>query len=446
MYRLLFLQMIRSRLVLGSLLLVGLLGALGILIGHQYLKNKKEAIQQVHAYQQEHMERHVALHQDDLGLLLYYLQFAYVKPHKPLAGFSIGQSDIHPNVQRITIKTLEGQRYDTDLVNPVSLQSGNLDLAFVLLYVFPLLIIVLSFNILSEEMERGTWTLVAVQARSKWAYLRTKFAVRAFLVFALWCLLLLVAISVLEVPWNLDLAVVAILSLAYLGFWFLLCYLVIGLKGATGYNAMALLAIWLFLLVLCPAALSAYLSKAYPVPEALTTMIKQRDGYHTKWDTDKMETLEAFYGHYPQFKSYGYPTEGFTWLWYYAMQQLGDDDAAQDTKALLKKMRAREKASAQLSSLLPNVHLQLSFNQLAGTSLREHLHFLEGTAHYHEHLRLFFYPKIFSNAGVDTVPWSGFVPENHENEETLVPMSAFFPMAMALLLTAFCCWFVYRRF
>ena len=37
------------------------------------------------------------------------------------------------------------------------------------------------------------------------------------------------------------------------------------------------------------------------LPEAMRTAIAQRDGYHVKWDTDKKETIEKFYKHYPQF-------------------------------------------------------------------------------------------------------------------------------------------------
>ena len=38
-------------------------------------------------------------------------------------------------------------------------------------------------------------------------------------------------------------------------------------------------------------------------------------------------TIEKFYKHYPQFSSFGYPKESFNWLWYYAMQQMGDDES-----------------------------------------------------------------------------------------------------------------------
>ena len=126
---------------------------------------------------------------------------------------------------------------------------------------------------------------------------------------------------------------------------------------------------WLVLIILIPAGINAYITSRYPVPEALSTAIAQRDGYHVKWDTDKRATIEKFYQHYPQFKKYGFPTGGFNWLWYYAMQQMGDDDSKDERNALTKKIKLREKTSSVVASVLPNMHMQLVFNQLAGTSM-----------------------------------------------------------------------------
>ncbi|MGB5821081.1 MAG: DUF3526 domain-containing protein [Saonia sp.] len=410
MYRLLFLQFLRSRAVLASLVLILVLGAISIGIGNQFLSQKKAAIDQVESYQKRHIERNVALHKDDLGLLMYYVKFAFVNSPTHLAGLSIGQSDVNPNIQRITIKNLEGQRYDTDLVNPMNLQSGNLDLSFVLIYLFPLLIIVFTFNLLSEETETGTWRLVSVQTPSKLKYLLTKLSVRVILIYAVLGILLTIAKIVLSIPLGANFMMVVLLSVCYVAFWFALCFFIINFKKSSGFNALLLLSIWLVLLILLPAGINAYLTNKYPVPEALSTMISQRDGYHTKWDTDKRETLRKFYDHYPQFQEFGYPTEGFNWTWYYAMQQMGDDDSAKDTRALLQKMGEREKASKQLSTFLPNMHLQLAFNELAGTSLDQHLNFLDVTSDFHEELRLFFYPKIFKELSGDDVDWTKFTP------------------------------------
>jgi ABC-2 type transport system permease protein len=139
--------------------------------------------------------------------------------------------------------------------------------------------------------------------------------------------------------------------------------------------------------------------------------VKQRDGYHEKWDMDKNVTVNRFYEHYPQFRRYGIPDEDDRWLWYYAMQQMGDDESAQLSAAMRAKILQREKASQSIAQLVPTMHTQLFFNELAHTSLGDHIRFLDSTAVFHERLRLYFYPKIFDNEDVNRVEWSAFKPE-----------------------------------
>ena len=435
-YRLFLYQCIRSKEVLVSLVLIALLGLVGILIGNRHLIRQQEAIAEVKAYQEQHFERHVTLHNDDLGLLLYYVKFAFINSSNPLAGLSIGQADMNPVVKRITIKTFEAQKYDTDLVNPMNLQSGNLDLSFVLIYLLPLLVIVFTFNAISEETETGTWRLVAIQAQSKLRFVLAKLFIRLLLLFGVLVLLFLIAKVVLDVPFNTHFLLMFILALLYVTFWFALSFFVISFKKSSGFNALLLLSIWLVMLILLPAGINAYVSSKYPVPEALSAAIAQRDGYHTKWDTDKLLTIQKFYAHYPQFEEYGYPTDGFNWLWYYAMQQMGDDDSKNERENLVDKIKLREQASREMASMVPNMHLQLAFNRLAGTSLGQHMDFLNATEAFHEKLRLFFYPKIFEQHKAESIDWKQFTPTYYQTNTDAKPLWTILPLLLATALMA----------
>jgi len=431
LFKLFLQQCIRSKETWISLLLITLLGIVAIIIGSKHLDRGKEAINEVKVYQEEHFDRHVSLHNEDLGLLLYYAKFAYINTLNPLAGISIGQSDINPTVKRITIKTFEAQKFDTDLVNPMNLQSGNLDLSFVIIYLFPLLVIVLTFNVLSEETETGTWRLVAIQTTSKLRFVISKLSIRVTLLFLVLIFLFCFAKFMLNIPVNSNFLLMLGLSMLYIIFWFTLSFFIIIFKKSSGFNALLLLSIWLVLIILLPAGINGYISSKYPVPEALSTAIAQRDGYHTKWDTDKLATIEKFYQHYPQFKKYGYPTDGFNWLWYYAMQQMGDDDSKNQREALHKKITLREQTSRQIASVVPNMYLQLVFNLSAGTSMNQHMNYLQETDAFHEKLRLFFYPKIFEKQQADTIDWSQFKPEYYKTERNLEPIKNMIPLILA---------------
>ncbi|MBQ4822865.1 DUF3526 domain-containing protein [Aquimarina sp. MMG016] len=433
-FKLFLQQCIRSKEVWISLLLITLLGIISIVIGNKHLQRQQDAIAEVKTYQEQHFDRQVALHNEDLGLLLYYAKFAYINTLNPLAGLSIGQSDVNPTVKRITIKTFEAQKYDTDLVNPMNLQSGNLDLSFVIIYLFPLLVIVLSFNVLSEETETGTWRLVTIQARSKLGFIISKLLIRLALLYVVLLFLFFIAKLVLNLTFDSNLFWMLGLSMLYILFWFTLTFFIIIFKKSSGFNALLLLSVWLVLIILLPAGINAYVSSKYPVPEALSTAIAQRDGYHVKWDTDKLATIEKFYKHYPQFKKYGYPTDGFNWLWYYAMQQMGDDDSKNQREALNEKIKLREQTSTQIASAIPNMHLQLTFNQLAGTSMSQQMDYLKATDAFHEKLRLFFYPKIFENKHADSIDWKQFTPEYYETTPEISPVKNMIPIVIASIL------------
>ncbi|MFI8604216.1 hypothetical protein ACIGCP_07130 [Cellulophaga baltica] len=136
MYKLLFKSFFRTKIFLVSLVLLLTVGVISILIGKQYLVKQEKAIAAAHVYQEESIKKNVEYHRDDLGLLLYYLRFTLVKKPANISAISIGQSDVNPLLQAVTIRGLEGQKYDTDFENPSLLMSGNLDLGFVIIYLF----------------------------------------------------------------------------------------------------------------------------------------------------------------------------------------------------------------------------------------------------------------------------------------------------------------------
>jgi ABC-2 type transport system permease protein len=402
------------------------------LIGGQFLTRQESTIARVTQHQREHLDRNVDLH-DEMGLLLYYLRFSLIDQPDKLTALSIGQRDINPSIQSVTIRTLEAQKYDTDLNNPSALQSGNLDFGFVIIYLFPLVIIVFSFNLLSEESETGTWRLVAVQSKSTLRFLLEKLAVRAVLLYAALGLLFIVAILVLALPLNEALTGFMVVSVLYLAFWFAFCFWIVSFHRSSSFNVLTLLSVWVVMAILLPASVNNYVANKYPVPEALSTMVKQRDGYHEKWDIDKKVTMDKFYAHYPAFKKYGVPGETFSWRWYYAMQQMGDDESMQESKSMQEKIMQREKASRSWAVAIPTMHTQMVFNDIARTSLRDYMHLLDRTNEFHEQLRLYFYPKIFENAPVKNEDWGTFKPEYIPRENDLNWTTAVIPL---LLLTA----------
>lgn len=406
-----FRNFIRSRATIIAVIFVLIAGFASIVTGKRYLDKQRELIELTTTHQQEHISKQVTYFNKELGLLLYHLKFSLVNPPRPLSGLSIGQRDVNTSVQRINIRNLENQQYDTDLSNPANLLFGNLDLGFVIICLFPLIIIIFSYNILSEEKEGGTWNMVRIQAISPIKLLWVKLLHRVAVVYALAAVLLLSAIIILQLPLNAALLAVVCLFALYLLFWTCLIYWIISWKRSSGFNAVSMLAIWVLLTILTPAFVNSYISNAYPVPEALQTVVKQRQGYHEKWDMERSVTMDRFYAHYPRFRKYQLKGEEFQWLWYYAMQQMGDDDAAQYSKELKDKLWKREEVSARIALVFPVLHTQLALNDLAGSGLKDHLLFQDSTRRFHEKMRLLFYPEIFEEKPVNNIDWNSFKVE-----------------------------------
>ena len=95
LFLLFFKQCVRSKEVVISLMLVFGLGLLSIGIGYKQLVLNEEEIAEVEQHQKEHFTRQVELHNEDLGLLLYYTKFAFIHSLNPLGGLSVGQSDLN---------------------------------------------------------------------------------------------------------------------------------------------------------------------------------------------------------------------------------------------------------------------------------------------------------------------------------------------------------------
>ena len=115
------------------------------------------------------------------------------------------------------------------------------------------------------------------------------------------------------------------------------------------------------------------------------------------------------------------------------MQQMGDDDSNTQQMALAKKINLREKNSTYISSFVPNLHLQLSLNHLAGTSMQQHMDYLNETELFHERLRLFFYPKVFEELRADSIDWTEIHPVFYKAEITTNPLNSCFPLIFAIL-------------
>ncbi len=439
MYKYLYLQFFRSKVTIVALALLFVLGIISIGVGKKFVVQQQAGVTEITTQQKQHLDRLLKYENKEMGLFLYYTKFAYINPITALAGLSIGQRDINSSIQANTIRGIEAQKYDTDLRNPYQLMVGNFDLSFVILYLFPLVIIVLTFNLYSQEKEQGTWPLVKAQTKNVQQYLWYKLSVPFLSISILLFLLFVVAKIILNIPLQAAFITYACSAFLYLCFWFSMVMFIVSFYKSSSSNAISMLSIWLLLTILLPAAVNNYISKKYTVPESLSTMLKQRDGYHTKWDIPQDSVMKIFFAAYPQHKNAVWNGAGFNYMWYYAMQHCGDMEAQTDSRLFMQKLEQREASSKAISYFVPTIHMQLLGTELAKTDLQNHLQFLDSSTAFHEKLRLQFYPKIFGDSAVVKTDWKKYEPiffKTTQKEDAVKMILPFLVLTMLFMISS----------
>ncbi|GGE39247.1 ABC-2 type transport system permease protein [Pedobacter psychrotolerans] len=391
----------RNRSAWIGILVLLLTGFAGLYFGKTFIANQQAVIEKAALLQKKNTLDNIKHFNKDIGLIFFHNKFSTANFPDRWAAFSNGQRDVNPYLISVTMLGIEGQLYDTDITNPVSMLLGNMDLSFVYLFLFPLVIIAFTYNLISEQQESGIWSLLKSQTNALANVIWQKFLIRITAVYAVAFLLLIAAVIYLHLSIDATLAAVAGLIILYLAFWFAVSMFIVSLGRSSSYNASALVAIWVAICLVIPASLNLLLTQKYGVPEALQNVINQREGYHEKWDMPKEVTMKPFFEHYPQLKKYPFPADkSFSWFWYYGMQQMGDDQAIKSRLAVADKLAARQDFTNIAALFFPTIQAQLAVNELAGSDLNAHLKFQQAVRNQHEKIRLHFYPSIFQEKDI----------------------------------------------
>lgn len=196
------------------------------------------------------------------------------KPPAPTAAFAVGQSDLYPSYMKVQWRQVSAQTNTDETENPTNLAAGRLDLGYVLVYLLPLLIIALSYDILSAERENGTQALLLSQPISLREFVLGKILLRGIVIVSIATGLSL--LGVLASDFNIILAgewwrlgMWALIVIGYATFWFALAVLVNALARKSSTNAVILMACWLLLVLIVPAGLNMVAKAMYPLPSRI---------------------------------------------------------------------------------------------------------------------------------------------------------------------------------
>jgi ABC-2 type transport system permease protein len=383
--------------ILLFILLLLLCGFYGIFSGTAEINRQKEKIARLDAlYQQNIAEMKVKFPGDaDAGDIGYYhAAFAKNIPGS-WAALAIGQRDVNPSYLKIRLLALQNQLYNSENTNPNQLAIGSFDLAFVFVFLLPLFIIAISFNMLSSEKEKGTLTLILSQPVSLLTVCLSKLLLRFMLIFLLVIVLLSAGVWWTGANADLRFGYWLLAITLYCLFWFGIVFCIVALHKSSAFNAVTLLSVWLLLTVIFPVVINVLAELQKPVPDGLALSLKQREEVHAGWDKPKGQTMQKFFVRYPQFSGTS-PIKGrFGWKWYFAFQELGDQSVEEMADQYAFKLADRQAYISRWSKLSAPAVLQELLNAAAATDIHQHLNFLQSVASYHDELKDFYYPFLF---------------------------------------------------
>ncbi|RTL85143.1 MAG: DUF3526 domain-containing protein [Hyphomicrobiales bacterium] len=363
---------------------------------------------------------------------------------QPLALVAVGQSDLLSPVIRVTSGSKDAFLFADEIENPALLSSGATDLAFIVVHVYPLVILALAFNLLAGEREQGTLVMTLAAARRPGAALAGKLAAR--LVAPIAIMLLATALGIgLFAGWDAlasasFLRLVAVI-LVYGLFWAALAAAVDGLGQSSAFNALTLIGAWVVLALLAPAGINSLAAFVYPAPSRIDMTVAARAAA-----TDADKSRDAMLARYVEEHAGQKPAgarEG-------TLRRLATQEAAfervEGVIAAHDAALSRQRALVdRLSFLSPTLLAYGALADVAGAGEARYRDFLDRLSAFHLDWRAFFLTRAkagqaMTAADYDALPRFAETPA----PESAVG-SALLGMALPTLLLAFLAWRGFRR-
>ena len=323
-----------------------------------------------------------------------------VMPSAALAPVALGQTDLFPSQFKVTHQSKVNFINNNDIENPWHLLSGHFDLAFVIVYLLPLLIFALSYNLLSAEREDGTLRLLLSQPLSLATLIAGKIALRAAVLLGAAVLVPLAVLLVVRPQAGSALGITfwwAALVGVYALFWFAAVVAVNAFGKASATNAMVLIIGWVLLVLVAPVLLNLAVTHASPAPSRAELSTRTR-----VITADAMarnaRLLSTDYKHVDQ-PDVLMPKDGKLEmsgraLASYKIQREVDDLIQPELDRFDAQQEAQQRLVARFSSVSPAAVAYEGLTALAGTGQRRQAHFMAQIAAHHKAWKAFFHPRI----------------------------------------------------
>ncbi|MEM1336496.1 MAG: DUF3526 domain-containing protein [Bacteroidota bacterium] len=318
---------------------------------------------------------------------------------QPMAFIATGQADLFTHHVKPTVYGDDFSLNFTEMTSPVQLLFGSFDLAFVIVFLLPLLIIAFSYNVLSSEKESGSLRLLAAQPIAIQNWVLQKLTLRFFWLAVLVIIALTLVFLALGINPFMQASIyfgVLGLVLAYMLFWFALAFLVNLWVGSSAKNAVALLGLWVLFVLLVPSVLNQLGNTLYPMPSR-TLMINEMRSMKAEVTKRQDEILDNYLRDHPEYALNDTTQQRGFWHRYMASQKLIKEELSPVVDRYEEQLQNQQDWIGRFKWISPAIIAQQSFNQIAGTSTQDYEGYRKQVVEFASTWREHFIPFLYNN-------------------------------------------------
>lgn len=370
----------------------------------------------------------------------YHPRVAAMEP-QTMSFVSTGQADMFTHYVKPTVAGDDFALNFTEMTSPVQLLFGSFDLAFVIVYLLPLLIIAFTYNVLSSEKEQGSLRLLASQPISvrKWVF--QKLILRFFwlsILVLVSIVLVFVIVGVQPLEWGSILALLG-LTLGYMLFWFAMAFLVNLFVDSSAKNAVSLIMLWVIFVLLTPSVINQVGSTLYPMPSR-TLMINEMRESKAEATKRQDEILDNFLRDHPEYAINDSTQSRNFYHRYMASQKVVKEELEPIVNNYEEQLRRQQSWSKKLQWISPAIVVQQSLNQLAGTSTEDYGNYRKQVIEFAGEWRNYFTTFLYNNTPFSQQDYNSlpkFEYKNTSNNAVAIAVLALFVIASVLLVIGF---------
>lgn len=326
-------------------------------------------------------------------------------PPAPLGALAVGQSDVYPSYIKVTARHLDSLVTGDQIEHPLAVASGHFDVAFVVLFLYPLLIFAVSFDLTATERDRGTLRMLLAQPVRLRDLVVGKMLARALLLslplIAIPVVLLATARAVAVQTSFASLTMWMAAVLAYGSIWHGIALVVNARGWNAAANALVLAGVWLMFTVVGPATINLAIAVVYPMPSRVEAAVQARAATRDATVQGSRE-LGQFLQDHPTSANVG--RDGLRQ--FAALQAARDRQVASRLQAVETafeaQLRRQRTLASWLSVLSPTMVAQQVLLESAGTSASRFEYFKQSAASFHERWKAYFEPRVLDAATLTT--------------------------------------------